>query len=178
MLFGTWPWKAPLQLSYTSHWSPPFNEPFFFFYISRIYGELVLDYWVFFSLFLILLGFIIPFYYIAYLCIPLSHSCCSLAKRAPQGKDGVLLLVLSLLTGCLSSTWCILTFSLHFMNEWLKKWHLLVSHQKWVFHLGKHTFPRPTEAEMMTPVHFPLPAFSGQAFYVLPPGNSPFSLIC
>lgn len=90
----------------------------FFLLVSRIYGELALDYWVSFLLFLSLLCFIISFllyckytHYVGLLLL-LAHQ-----DSSPRAKT------LSS-TQCFASARCCLAFPPYYMNEWLKKWHL------------------------------------------------------
>lgn len=72
-------------------------------------------------------------------------------------------------------------FSLSMLVKCLVCWHFphslwmndlnsdicLISHQSWVFQLGKATFPSSNEAKMMRLKCFSFPAFSQQAFYFL-----------
>lgn len=65
-------------------------------------------------------------------------------ESSPRAKTGVFILVLS---QCLSSACIANVFPIFY--EWvIKKWHFFISHQRWVFHLGKPAFPSYNETEM------------------------------
>ena len=115
---------------------------------SRIYGEWVFNDWVLFLLFNLALFH--SFLFILWQIHTFFWPTATLEPPRKLLQEWRWVLHLSSLfppSACLSSFWNLLTFSPCFMDEWLRKWYLFIFHQRWVFHLGKPTFPSYHEAE-------------------------------
>ena len=68
-----------------------------------------------------------------------------LSRKLTKSKDWCVFILI--LSQCLSSAWIADVFPIFY--EWvIKKWYFFLSHQGWVFHLGKTAFPSYNETEM------------------------------